>query len=908
MSNTLIGRTLAHYRVEAVLGAGGMGEVYRATDTKLGREVALKLLPEAFNADPERLARFEREARVLASLNHSGIAHLYGFESATLEDGAQAHVLVMELAQGEDLSARLKRGPIPLDEAIAVARQIGEALEAAHEKGIVHRDLKPANVKVTPDGGVKVLDFGLAKAWAGEGVGGSNSADFSRSPTLAHSSTAAGLILGTAAYMSPEQARGKVVDKRADIWAFGVVLYEMLTGRKLFEGETVTDVLAAVVRQEIDWQALPVATPALLRRLLKSCLERDPKQRLHDVADARIVLDELLRGPSHEAAPAAAVPRAAQPWRAAAALALAGLTGLGAGYWLRRPAVVTIAERWLLAIPDGLTVSVTEQPQLALSQDGQLQVAVVTDARGTERLLLRRKGELEPRILPDTDGARGPFFSPDGAWIGFFRPGGLYKLPVAGGPPVRLAEATSQSRGASWGMDGFVYFTPDTVVGVSRVSESGGEVEVVTRPDQKRDERTHRWPEVLPGDALIFTCDTGASTEYYDDARIEALRLSTGERKLLIESASMARYSASGQLVFARGGSLFAVPFDPRSLSLRGSPVKVLDGVATDVGSGAVQFALSASGALLWTPGGSTASYELVWVDRQGAETKTQLAPAPYNEVALSRDGTRVALVGGQGGVSDLWVADLQRGVVTRLTFGEWVTRPVFTPDGSRIAYGTRPQGGPGNRSQVVWQPADGSRPAEVLVEGERGHVPSAFTPDGRGLVYDVNQLKGLGRDVFLLPLAPPRKPLPLVEGPFMKSQAVVSPDGRWLAYVSNESGQLGVYVRPFPSGEGRYQVSDAQGTEPRWSQDGRELFYRSRNVLERVAIEAGREFHAGKPEPLFDRMATGALVSTYAPSPDGKRFFTFRSSGGVGSRTAVALDLGFAQRLSKGASAGNPP
>ena len=900
----MIGRTLSHYKVVASLGAGGMGEVYRATDTRLGREVALKLLPKAFAADPERLARFDREARLLASLNHPGIAHLYGFESVPL-DGRLAHVLVMELADGEELGERLKRGPIPLDEAIALARQIAEALEGAHEKGIVHRDLKPANVKLAPDGKVKVLDFGLAKAWEGEGAGAHTSADFSRSPTLAHSSTAAGLILGTAAYMSPEQARGKAVDKRADIWAFGVVLYEMLTGRKLFEGETVTDVLAAVVRQEIDWQSLPVATPSLLRRLLKSCLERDPKQRLHDVADARIVLDELQRGPSESATPAAAAPGVARPWRTAAALALAVLVGLGAGYWLRRPTVAPIAERWLLAIPDGLTVSVTDHPQLALSRDGRLQVAVVIGARGTDRLLLRRSGELEPHLVPDTDGARGPFFSPDAAWIGFFRPGGLYKVPVAGGPPVRLAEATAQARGGSWGADGFVYFVPDTIVGVSRVPESGGAVEIVTRPDEKRDERTHRWPEVLPDGALLFTCDTGASTEYYDDARIEAVRPATGERKVLIESASMARYAPSGHLVFARGGSLFAVPLDTRTLSLRGSPVKVVDGVATDVGSGAVQFALAASGALLWTPGGSTASYELVWVDRQGGETKTQIPSAPYNEAALSRDGTRVALVGGQGGVSDLWVADLQRGVITRLTFGEWVTRPVFTPDGTRIAYGTRPQGESGNRSQVVWKPADGSRPAEVLVEGERSHVPSGFTPDGRALLYDVNQPKGLGRDIFLLPLAPPRKPLPLVDGPFYQGQAVVSPDGRWLAYVSSESGQLGVYVRPFPSGEGRYQISDAQGTEPRWGHDGRELFYRSRNVLERVAIETGREFRASKPEPLFDRVATGALVASYAPSPDGKRFFTFRSSGGAGSRTAVALDLGFGSRLAEGSAAG---
>jgi len=539
-----------------------MGEVYRATDERLGREVALKVLPDAFAADPERLARFEREARLLAALNHPGIAHLYGFEAVARGAGPPSHVLVMELAEGEELGERLRRGPIPADEAIAIARQIAEALEAAHEKGIVHRDLKPANVKLAADGTVKVLDFGLAKAWSGEAAASDSSADFSRSPTLARSSTEAGLILGTAAYMSPEQARGKAVDKRADIWAFGVVVFEMLTGRKLFEGETVTDVLAAVVRQEIDWQALPAATPGLLRRLLKSCLERDPRQRLHDAADARIVLDELLRGPSpEERAASASVAGRPRPWWPLA-LALAALVGGAAGYLARRPAPAARAERWLLALPEGVSVNPVNQPALALSRDGRLQVAAVLTESGAAQLLLRDSQELLPRLLPDTDGASSPFFSPDGAWVGFFRRDGLYKAPLGGGPPVRLADTTAQNRGGTWSTDGFVYFVPDTVVGLSRVPESGGAVEVVTRLDAGRDERTHRWPQALDDGSVLFTCDTAVSTEYYDDARIEAVRPATGERKVLVESASMARHAGRGPLVFARGGSLFAVALD----------------------------------------------------------------------------------------------------------------------------------------------------------------------------------------------------------------------------------------------------------------------------------------------------------------------------------------------------------
>ncbi len=894
----MIGQTLAHYRVTAALGAGGMGEVYRATDTTLGRDVALKLLPATFASDPERLARFEREAKVLASLSHGTIAQVYGFEKATLADGSQAHVLVMELAEGEDLQARLKRGPLPLDEAIAVARQVAEALELAHEKGIVHRDLKPANVKVTPQGAVKVLDFGLAKAWASDGAASGSSADLSQSPTLARTGSA-GLILGTAAYMSPEQARGRPVDQRADIWALGVLVYEMLAGRKLFDGETVTDVLAAVVRQEIDWSALPARTPAALRRLLRQCLERNPKNRLHSAADARLALDEAAADAPEQALASAPSRRPVGAlWGAAA---LAAVLGLAAGWLLRRPAPKPEDGPWLLAIPEELALAVNEHPRIALSRDGRLQAVVVTDDRGTPRILLRRSGELEPRVVPETEGAAAPFFSPDSAWIGFLRPGGLYKVSTTGGSPARIAETTGQTRGASWGDDGFVYFAPDTVVGLSRVPESGGAVETFTRLDAARDERTHRWPEAIPGgDAVLFTSDTAASSEYYDDARIEVVRPSTGVRKVLVENASMARYASSGHLVFARGGALYAVPLDIRALEVRGQPAKVEDGVATDVGSGAVQFAVAPTGSMLYVPGASFASWNLVWVDREGGETNAQVPAAPYNEAALSPDGRRVALVGGQGGISDLWVADLERASITRLTFGENTSRPVWSPDGSKLAYAVRPKDvRPGNVMQIVLKAADGSQPAEVLLEGERGRAPSSFTPDGNSLLYDGLSANALQRDIWMVQLASPRQPVKLVEGPFMKELAVVSPDGRWLAYVSDEGGQQSVYVRPFPSGPGRFQISTGLGTEPRWSRDGRELFYRSADVLNRVSIDMRSGFVAGRPQPLFDRAATGGVVTTYGPAPDASRFFTFRSSAGPRSRRAVALDPGFAARLS---------
>ena len=898
------GTRIGSYEIVSPLGAGGMGEVYRARDTKLGRDVAIKVLPEALGADPERLSRFEREARVLASLNHPGIAHLYGFESATLENGRSGHFLVMELAPGEDLSERVKRGPIPLDETLAIARQIAEALEEAHEKGIVHRDFKPANVKLTPDGKVKVLDFGLARAYSSDPVTGVSS-ELSQSPTLAYAGTMAGMILGTAAYMSPEQARGRPLDRRADIWAFGVVLFEMLTGARLFQGETVSDTLAAVLRQEVDWNALPKSTPAKVRRLLAQCLERDPRKRLRDIGDARLAIDEELNGPAERTADPAAPLTQARPalagWQAVVAIGLALALGFGAGWMMRRPQAALAAPqaRWALAIPDNLTLSTAEFPQVALSQDGRLQVVVVVDQSSTPRLLIRRSDEFEARLLPDTERAVSPILSPDGAWIAFFRENSLFKIPVAGGPPVRLAKVSGQTRGSSWSADGFIYLTPDTNVVLSRVPENGGELQEVTHIDAGRDERTHRWPYALPdGSAVLFTCDSEASTEYYDDARIEAVRPSTGERKALVEGSSQAWYSPSGHLVFARGGSLFAVPFDARTLEVHGSPVQVVQGVATDVGSGAVQFTVTRSGQALWTPGGTSASYDLVWLDQHGAESSAPIPPAPYNELALSPDGKRVALVGGQGGIADLWVADLERGGMTRLTFNEYVQSPVWSPDGSRIAYGTRIQGRNDNSWNIAWKPADGSREAELLFAGQRAHIPTAFTPDGRTLVFDALTADGTAREIWMMPLDGSKHATVLVGGGFTKAEAVISPDGRWLAYVSNEGGQASVFVRPFPGGDGRWQISTPNGVEPQWSRNGRELFYRADAILYRVAIDTSKGFSAGRPERLFDRLASGSSVRTYSWSADGPKFLTFRSSDRRSSLRTLYLDLGFSDRL----------
>ena len=907
------GARLGPYEVISPLGAGGMGEVYRARDTKLARDVAIKVLPESLASDPERLARFEREARMLASLNHPHVAAIYG-----VEDSTPVKALVLELVEGPTLQDRIEAGPIPIDEALSMARQIAEALETAHERGIVHRDLKPANVKVGADDSVKVLDFGLAKALDSDTFG--SSPDMTHSPTMSIG-TQAGMILGTAAYMSPEQARGKPIDRRADIWAFGVVLHEMLTGKRLFDGETVSDTLAAVLRHDIRFDGLPPALPAPVRTLLARCLDRDPKTRLRDIGEARIALETpRSSAPASPEIPAAPLPRRPGAARLALAAALALAVGLGAGWLLRRPASEPpgAGARMALAIPDGFVLSPEQMPQLAISEDGRTQVVVVVDASKTSRLLLRSLDQVEPRVLPDTDGANGPFFSPDGKWIGFFRGQSLFKIPTGGGPPVELASTANvtAARGASWSRDGFIYFAPSVSVGISRISENGGAATVVTRLDPSRDERTHRWPQALPdGSAVLFTCDTSVSTEYYDDARIEAVRPATGERKVLVEGASQARYGSGGKLVFARGGSLFAVGFDPRKLETRGTPEPVVQGVATDVGSGSVQFALSASGAAIWAPGSLTSQYRLCWVDRNGAETPVPVPPEPYNEAELSPDGKRVALTGGQGGSSDLWVADLERGTRTRLTVGQVVANPVWTRDGARIAYLTRQRTGPTRHWQIFWTPADGSRNAELLIESEHTLSPSGFTPDSAKLIYGVGKSDGsssphdveaLGMDIYLLPVTGARKPELLLSDGFATRGAVVSSDGRWVAYGANEGGQQNIFVRPFPTGEGRWQVSTAAAFEPRWALDQREIYYRSGAELYRVPIETAHGFSAGKPEMVIDRVSTAGIVHTYGLAPDG-RIFTPRSPEGRGSARTIDLDLGFAARLAGGEGVRHP-
>ncbi len=876
MSSDWIGRSIAHYRITAKLGEGGMGEVWRARDTKLERDVAVKVLPQAFLEDPERLSRFEREAKLLAQLHHPNIASIFGIEE---EGGVRA--LAMELVEGPTLADRLEPGALPVEEALAIARQLAEALEEAHDKGIIHRDLKPQNIKASTEGKVKVLDFGLAKAMDPMASASGGSSELAKSPTLTLGATVHGVILGTAAYMAPEQARGLPVDKRADIWAFGVVLYEMLSGRRLFEGELVSDVLAGVLRQEVDWKALPDSTPPAIRRLLRRCLERQPKNRLHDIADARIVIAEVLAGRSEEAtAPpsaAGAAPGRPSPMPLLASGAVALVLGLAIGALLLRPEAHPEAEmRFPLALPAGWHFAESDTPTVAISADGTRRVLAASSDKGERVIFYGELGQVDWRRLPGTEGAEAPFFSPDGKWVGFFAGNEMRRIAVEGGPSLAIAKSGAQTRGAVWLPDGTIVFSPDAAEPLLRVADGGGEVKPLTTLESARNERTHRWPDLLPdGKTVLFTCDTSDTTEFYDDASIEAVSVATGARKVVLRGSSQARYLDPGVLVYARGGTLFAVRFDPVELETRGDSVPVQQSVATIVASGAAQFAVSRTGTLFWIPGmASTFGSMPVWIDRKGQRAPILSDEKEYVQLALSPDGRRLALGTGDAQNNDIWIADLERGARSRLTFQKGVADPTWTPDGKRVAYDAVTEIGTGRQaSGIFWKAADGSGDAETLVSGAAASFVGSFSEDGRYLFFERTEPGSSQSHLWYAPLDGDRKPVQLTSGPFSEYQGKISPDGKWLAYISNESGQLEVFVRPFPTSGGKWQISTATGLEPNWSRDGRLLYYRGPGGLTQVAIDTAHGFEAGKPELVAGGFRSGDNPRTYSPAADGQRF-----------------------------------
>jgi eukaryotic-like serine/threonine-protein kinase len=871
------------YEIESALGAGGMGEVYRATDTNLGRQVAIKVLPEAFAQDPERIARFEREAKTLASLNHPNIAIIHG-----LEKSQGTYALVMELVEGEDLSQRIARGPIPIDESLLIAKQIAEALEAAHEQGVIHRDLKPANIKIRSDGTVKVLDFGLAKL--NESSSPANPSAMSMSPTITSPAlmSGVGVLLGTAAYMSPEQAKGRPADKRSDIWAFGCVLFEMLMGKRAFEGEDVSDTLANVLKIDPDWSALPSEIPPAIRALLQSCLTKDRRRRVADISTALFVLEKgaSLASPAGTVSPAP-LPRRTLRWWVAAltgvVLVVAAVTG--AAVWLATIPAPPRVSRLTLASTGVAALSINGNDRdLAITPDGS---RVVYVGNGGTQLFVRALDALEP-VAVFTGAPRGPFVSPDGQWIGFFDgPNALRKVAITGGPAVTLGTGNEGSRGATWGPeDTIIFATSNTTTGLQRLAAEG-RTTVVTRPDRAQGEADHIFPELLPGGrAVLFTIT--ALNGGLGAAQVAVLDLATGTRKTLVRGGSDAHFVPSGHLVYAAAGTLWAVSFDLTRLETRGTPVPVARNVVT-TREGGVEAVVANDGTLAYVSGPSLAGAQrtLVWVDRQGHETPIPMPPGAYVYPRLSPDGTRLA-VEARDRENDIWVWDLSRTTLTRVTFNPGIDDyPVWTPDGRRLITSSAFDGS-GNRN-LFWQAADGTRAVERLTVSSNLQDPTAVSPDGRRLVFNDVENEKAREDVMQLELDETRRVTPLVQSPFRERNGMISPDGRWLAYEANDSGRFEIYVRPYPDvNSGHWQVSTGGGTRALWTRSGQELLYASpTGALMRVGVERGSSWAATTPTMLVKEgyetipSATAATGRGYDISSDGQRFLMIKDGGG---------------------------
>jgi eukaryotic-like serine/threonine-protein kinase len=859
------GTRIGPYEVTALIGEGGMGKVWRAHHTGLKRDDALKVLPDAFASDPERLARFRREAQVLASLNHPNIAHVHGLEQS---DGVQA--LVMELVEGPTLADRIAQGRIPLDEALPIAKQIAEALEAAHERGIIHRDLKPANIKLRPDGTVKVLDFGLAKALEPTSV---ESIDATASPTITSPAmmTGVGVLLGTAAYMSPEQARGKTVDKRSDVWAFGCVLYEMVTGRRAFEGEEVSDVLASVLARDPDWTLLPRGLSPVLGAFLKRCLHKDRRQRIGDAQSVRLALEGAFET---DLSPVqSAVGSRSPAWRRSAVLALAALV-VGAS-------LIAIGMRFATpgTSPSLVRTEIVTSGDAALSIQGpDRDIAITPDGmrviyRGDGKLLVRAVNELEPMILTRATQPRGLFVSPDGQWVGFWDVTTLQKVAITGGPPVTIvAGQPSAGRGATWTRDGNIIFaTTSTDSGLQQVSAAGGEVTVLTKPDRSQGQFDHFWPEALPGgEAVLFTIAQASGS--IESAQIAVLDLRTRISKVLIRGGSHAHYVPTGHLVYGVAGTLRAVRFDLDRFEVIGTAVPVLEGVATTA-QGAANVAIAANGSLVYAPGGGGTAdrVPIVSVDRQGRASPLPGLVDLYRDVRVSPDGTQLAVAT----QDDVWIYDFGRAALSRLTTNPATdSRMLWTPDGRRIIFTSLRSGFP----EMFWRPADGTGDDELLLTRTKDMLDSrgsSWSRDGRQLLF-VDVYSGAGScSIGQVSIERPSDVQVLLKNQFCNDFPAVSPDGRWIAYHSNVSGRQEIYVEKYPEFGDRQQVSVNGGSRPIWSRNGRELFFSSlawRQIFA-VPIQSASRLIVGRPQVLFEYPILPAPggARPYDVAPDGR-------------------------------------
>ena len=867
---SMIGQTIAHYTITEKIGQGGMGEVYRATDTKLKRDVALKILPESFAADPQRMGRFQREAEVLASLNHPNIAGIHGLE----RDGS-IHAIAMELVEGETLAARIKKGAIPLEEALNIALQIAEALEAAHEKGIIHRDLKPANVIVTPEGTAKVLDFGLAKAMAPEPA---SDADLSQSPTLTLAATQAGIILGTASYMSPEQARGKPVDKRADIWSFGCVVYEALTGKRVFEGKGISDVLAYVLTQEPDWTALPATTPIPIRRLVRRCLAKDPKHRLRDIGDALLELEDpeesdVVEGVRSKPA------FGRYEWFLVAASVLSVLVAILFTFLYMRqaPPELEIAKFQLLP-PDGLEFAAT-----ALSPDGRNLAFTAVEPAGKTQLWVRPLDSLAARLLPDTEGASYPFWSPDGNYIGFFAGDKLRKIDVSGGPAQTICRLPKlrggAATGASWSHTGVILFSiwPWGPAPLYQVSDTGAEPRPVTTTEGFSDRAHHRWPSFLPdGRHFLYLA---LSSVHADLTGIYLGSLDTSDARLLVRAGASAAYvgdkaGETGHLFFVREGTLLAQPFDPYRLETTGEPTPLAERVGMDTLLRS-KFSTSENGRLVHGVGSGTS--QLRWFDGTGLSLGALGHPGLHIDFRISPDELRIAAQReDEPGRADIFLLEAERGTSDRFTFEPtYHAAPVWTPDGSFLTFFSIR-----DAPWSIWEKASNGTGAErLLLSSSRDLVPSDWSPDGKFLLYSEKDPDTGSSDLWVLERREdgeeePRL-TPFVRTPADENMPRFSPDGKWVAYGSDQSGRYEIYVRPFPAedvGPGGRLISTNGGTQPRWPRDSNEIFYIGLdNMLMAVAVTTGETVEPAVPRPLFSTRPVG--VVRYDVTADGQRF-----------------------------------
>jgi len=888
----MVGQTLGHHHIEEQIGAGGMGVVYRATDTKLGRPVAIKVLPEAFARNAERLARFEREARLLAALNHSNIAAIYG-----LEESNGVHYLVLELVPGQTLAQRLASGALPFDEALVISRQIADALDAAHDRAIIHRDLKPANVKITPEGKVKVLDFGLAKALQTP----ASKIDWSQSPTLT-AETEAGVVMGTGAYMSPEQARGRPVDKRTDIWAFGCVLYEMLTGRRAFPGETTSDSMAAVLSAEPDWAALPLSIPAGVCSLLRRCLQKDAQRRLRDIGDARAELDESPSGvdatsvnPLH-----ARSNRFSLVAGTAVAFVLGALVMMAVARNSREDRTARSITRFAVPFGQNEVIYPSRSPNVAISPDGT-RLAYQVQRGGQLQIYLRAVDQLEAKPVPGAAGGV-PFFSPDGEWVAFYNSPTqtIRKIALSGGAAVTVSSAAGIA-GGTWGEDGNI------VIGMFdlyTVPAAGGEMKTLLKPDIKSGERCYRTPQYLPGGkAILFTIGKD-DTDTFDDGQIAVLSLETGQKKILIEGGMNPRYSPSGHLVYGRSGSLLAVPFDARRLAVTGRPFPVVDNVFMSVNGGMAAFSLSAKGDLVYAPGLVEGGERVpLWVDRSGAAKPLPIPMRSYLHPRFSADDGRLVMEV-EGPRHDIFSYDVSRAVLTRVSLDGNSHLPVLTPDGTRVTFRTE--------RVTLWSaPVDrGGEPERLTPEGG-GLSPDSWSPDGRVLAFTTVNPE-TGADIFVVTRDGDQTPRPLVQTKFAEGSAKFSPDGKWLAYSSNESGRPEVYVIPYPGPGPRQQVSTDGGTDPVWRRKGGEMYYRNGDKMMVVSATTGPKLTLSKPRVLWEGHylhgvnsscgPAGATSSNYDVTNDGEHFVMIDDKTQDVTARQINVVLGWAEELKRAA------